>query len=285
MRVGAGDEIGGEILRGTGDTVVGGGEMIRGAGATVSGGGEMERGLGATVCGGGATVRGVIVVGTFGATVVGAGAGVDGVVIGREKSRREGAGSGTGVVVTGGASAIERRGFTFTFCGSRPRLIERETGGGATVVGGVICDAVFAVLPMPGVDVLGAGPPLVGDGMVVDGAGSPVICPRPVRAPGFTIWGEVARTGAGWLIGSDGRVETCGRPSPRSEEPRSKRRESMTLGWPAGAAMPLAVDDRLATSARERGLHVGVAPGTVAPRRSPLAKRGALVAGGGEGGR
>jgi len=183
MRVGAGDEIGGEMPRGGGDTEDGGGEMIRGGGATVSGGGEMERGLGATVCGGGATVRGVIVVGTFGVTVVGAGAGVDGVVIARGKSRRKGVGSGSGVV-TGGASAMERRGFTF--CVSRPRLIERETGGGVTVVAGLICEAVFAVLPMPGVEVLGAGPPLVGDGVVVDGAGSPVICPRPARAPGFT---------------------------------------------------------------------------------------------------
>lgn len=168
--------------------------MIRGAGATVSGGGEMERGLGATVCGGGATVRGLIVVVTFGVTVVGAGAGVVGVVIVRGKSlRREGAGSGTGVV-TGSASAIERRGLNT--CGSR--LTERETGGGATVVGGVMREAVFAVLPMPGVDVLGAGPPVVGEGVVVDGAGSPVICPRPTpRVAGLTTCGAPACVGAG----------------------------------------------------------------------------------------
>ncbi|HEY6228689.1 MAG TPA: hypothetical protein VI282_16340, partial [Verrucomicrobiae bacterium] len=89
----------------------------------------MERGFGATVCGGGATVRGLIVVGTFGATVVGAGAAVVGVVIVRGKSlRREGVDSGIGVV-TGSASAIERRGLYI--CGSR--LTERDTGGGATV--------------------------------------------------------------------------------------------------------------------------------------------------------
>jgi hypothetical protein len=226
MRVGAGVEIGGEMLRGAGDTVVGGGEMIRGAGATVSGGGEMERGFGATVCGGGATVRGLMVVGTFGVTVVGAGAGVEGVVMLREKSpRREGAGSGTGVV-TGSASATERPGLKT--CDSPARLMAR--GGGATVVGGVIREAVFAVLPMPGVDVLGAGPPLVGDGVVVDGDGSPVICPRPTRAPGLTTCGAPARVGGGWLFTSDGRVETCGRPSTRSEEPRLNRRESMAFG-------------------------------------------------------
>jgi hypothetical protein len=194
MRVGAGVEIGGEIVRGGGDTVVGGGEIIRGAGATVSGGGEMARGFGVTVCGGGATVRGLIVVGTLGVTVVGTGAGVVGVVMVRGKSRRDGAGSRAGVV-TGSASATERRGLKTG--DSPPRLMAR--GGGATVVGGVIReeDAVFAVLPMPGVDVLGAGAPLVGEGIVVDGAGRPVICPRPTRVPGLTTCGAPARVGAG----------------------------------------------------------------------------------------
>jgi hypothetical protein len=125
---------------------------------------------------------------------VGAGAGAAGVAICRPNSRRVFTGSagvtercgivtvgvcGTGVVA-GAASTNGRRVAGFKMRPVPAGFAERDIAGGGVDCGTLIREAVFAVLPIPGVDMLGAGvevigcDPVIGAGNVVTGAGTDV---------------------------------------------------------------------------------------------------------------
>lgn len=208
------------------------------------------RGDGATVDGAGATLLGE----GEGETIRGAGELTTG-VLGRAKSRRDGAGSGErdgvlkfgdpGSGVTRDGGSICRRADGFTMRDSPARVAARGAAGvvvtcGADPMPGVDVDGAGPPLTGAGIDVIGRGPPVVGDGIVVDGAAVPLtwrlegsgvrVIARSPRLAGFTACGSLDGVGAARPERVDGRVATCGRELTISREPPARRDGSTADG-------------------------------------------------------